>query len=111
MAAQPKVKDLLAQIESIRKLEDAERVLDWSRAQVRALRNERGAQVTALLDRGDTIRFVDQIKPGYLAGLTAEVLNILPDKVIVKTPDSYEYRRYRDTQLKVPKTLVAGKVD
>ena len=63
--APPKIKDLLAQIESIKKLEDAERALDWSRAQVRALRHERGAQVTALLEPDDEIAFIDTIRPGY----------------------------------------------
>ena len=57
---------------------------------------------------GDTVKFANHIRPGYLAGLTAIVVDVNRSTVSVKCPNDPAYGRYSGSpRCRVPIGLVA----
>lgn len=63
--------------------------------------------IAYMLMPGDTVRFSTQIKPTYLAGLSATVVRVNDKTVTVSTPLSPEYGRFSGGRaIKVPLSVL-----
>jgi hypothetical protein len=49
-------------------------------------------------NKGDTVVFNSQARPQYLQGLTATIVRINRVRVVLSTPDAFEYRRFRNSK-------------
>ena len=60
---------------------------------------------------GDTIKFVNEIRPRYLAGLTATVVKKNRESITVKCPQDHAYGKFSGLgKVRLPLSLIAGKV-
>lgn len=69
------------------------------------------ARTASSLRSGDTVAFSDLIRPKYLVGLTATVVKVNRQSVVVNCPDDASYGRFRNAKnVRCPNSLIAGKV-
>jgi len=66
-------------------------------------------RTTASLKRGDVVEFSDLIRPKYLAGMSATVVKVNRESVVVSCPDEPEYGRFQNSrEVRCPNSLIAG---
>lgn len=60
------------------------------------------------LNPGETIRFASNIRPKYLAGLTATVVDVneTKEEVTLTIPDEPRYRRYAGSGIRCASSLI-----
>ena len=91
----PDLDSLIGRIYVIDSREDIEAISEAVRIRRRELRDRAVTLMKRSLTPGETVRFVDTIRPAYLAGLTASVVKVNRTKAVLSTPDESAYGRFR----------------
>ncbi len=78
----------------------------------RAIRDRRKTIARVMmtdLQPGQKVKFNDRIRPTYLAGLEATVVQVNRESVTVNCPDELRYGRFKGSKrVRVPNSLIAA---
>lgn len=86
---------------------DLARVNTALNARIKAKRTMDATMNVAMIAKGDTVRIVGNIRPKYMVGLTATVVDTNRTRVVVNFPDTAAAGRFRNaTRVTVPATCV-----
>lgn len=100
----PEKRHVLAAIATGELDESLDEIITIARARMKGLQ-------TALADElrpGDTVRFKRDIRPQYLAGLTATVVRLNRDSAVLQAPAdaAHKYRRFARGEFRCPFSLI-----
>jgi hypothetical protein len=83
--------------------------LDQITDAVQERRRANARKTTRRLNPGDEVRFSGEIRPKYLIGMTATVVKINRQSVVVSCPNDPAYGRFSGSRnVRCPNTLIEG---